>query len=139
MALYLAYVHLAIHDAVNAIAHRYKPYGPVVMPAPGASLDAAVAAAAYTTLISHFPDQSDALTLRYKYSLAAIPASGKADGVNAGTAAATQLIAMRATDGHGANVPYTYPAVPTPGFWIPLLRLLRPRSHRGWARWCRSR
>ena len=42
MALYLAYVHLAIHDAVNAIEHRYKPFGmPIEVPA-GASVDAAV-------------------------------------------------------------------------------------------------
>jgi hypothetical protein len=26
--LYLAYVHLAIYDAVNAIAHRFESYGP---------------------------------------------------------------------------------------------------------------
>src|SRR4051794_23196959 len=68
-ALYLAYVHLAIHDAVNAIQHRYKPYGPAFTAPPGASLEAAVAAAAYTTLQFHFPDQFAALTLRYKYAL----------------------------------------------------------------------
>src|SRR3954468_11076723 len=32
---------------------------------------------------------------------------------------ANQIIAMRASDGRGANVPYTYPSVPTPGVWIP--------------------
>jgi hypothetical protein len=26
--LYLAYVHLAIYDAVNAIDHRFESYGP---------------------------------------------------------------------------------------------------------------
>src|SRR6476469_3401846 len=33
-ALYLAYVHLAIHDAANAIEHRYKPFGPPSMHQP---------------------------------------------------------------------------------------------------------
>src|SRR3954451_9675789 len=117
--LYLAYVHLAMHDAVTAIAHRYTPYGPAMTATTGASLDAAAAAAAYTTLQFHFPAQADALTLRYKYSLAAIPASGKAEGALAGITAGNQLIAMRASDGHGANVPYVYPNVPTPGIWIP--------------------
>ncbi len=122
-ALYLAYVHLAIHDAVNAIGHRYKPYGPEIVTTPGANLEAAVAAAAYTVLIFHFPNQKDALTVRYKYSLATIPESEKPDALNAGVvagkAAAQQILEMRASDGHGANVAYTYPDTPMPGIWIP--------------------
>jgi hypothetical protein len=78
-----------------------------------------VAAAAYTTLQFHFPDQSASLTATYNGWLAALPDSGKADGIAVGTAAANQLLTMRAGDGHGANVPYTYPTVPTPGIWIP--------------------
>jgi PAP2 superfamily len=118
-ALYLAYVHLAIYDAVNAIEHRFKPYGPSLGAPAGASVDAAVAAAAHVTLQFHFPDQSDALTATYNGWLAALPESGKADGVSVGTAAANQLITIRAGDGHGADVPYSYPAVPTAGVWIP--------------------
>jgi PAP2 superfamily len=119
IALYLAYVHLAIHDAVNAIEHRYKPYGPAIEAPIGASVEAAVAAAAYTTLDFHFPDQSATLTAQYNWALATLPDTGKADGIAAGIAAANQLIALRANDGHGANVPYTYPSAPTPGVWIP--------------------
>jgi hypothetical protein len=118
MALYLAYVHLAIHDAVNAIEHRYKPYGSPLDAPTGASVEAAVAAAAYTTLQFHFPDQSATLTTQYHGWLAAIPDSGKADGVAVGRAVAHQLLAMRASDGLGAKVPYTYPTVPTPGVWM---------------------
>src|SRR5690348_4834802 len=33
MSLYLAYTQLAIYDAVNAIDHRFQPYGPEI-PAP---------------------------------------------------------------------------------------------------------
>ncbi len=119
MALYLAYVHLAMHDAVNAIQHRYQPYGPP-LPAPaGASVEAAVAAAAYTTLQFHFPDQSATLTATYNGWLAALPDSGKADGIAAGASAANQILTVRAGNGQGADVPYTYPSVPTPGIWIP--------------------
>jgi hypothetical protein len=118
-SLYLAYVHLAIHDAVNAIQHRYKSYGPPISAPPGASLEAAVAAAAYTMLRHHFPTQTDELTLRYKYSLATISDGDKQEGVNVGRTAAKQIIDMRAGDGHDATVPYTYPSVPTPGVWIP--------------------
>ena len=119
IALYLAYVHLAIHDGVNAIEHRYKSYGPGIAAPAGASVEAAVAAAAYTTLQFYFPDQSATLTAYYNGFLAPLPESGKEDGVGVGIAAANQLITMRAADGHGANVPYPYPAVPTPGVWIP--------------------
>lgn len=118
-ALYLAYVHLAIHDAVNAVQHRYKPYGPAISAPAGASLEAAVAAAAYTMLRSHFTAQTDQLTVRYKYSLSAISDGDKQEGAIAGRTAARQILEMRAGDGHDATVPYTYPSVPTPGLWIP--------------------
>jgi hypothetical protein len=120
MALYLAYVHLAIHDAVNAIEHRFKPYGPDIGAPAGASSDAAAIAAAYFTLLYHFPLQSAALIAAYNSSLAAIPdGKAKVDGEAVGLAAANQIISIRANDGRGANVPYTFPSVPTPGVWMP--------------------
>ena len=134
MALYLAYVHLAIHDAVNAIEHRYKPFGPPIDAPAGTSMDAATAAAAYTTLEFYFPDQSERLRRQYKFSLATISDTGKADGVAAGMTAAKQLIDMRAGDGHGASVPYSYPSMPTPGIWIPTPASFSSRSHHGWDR-----
>jgi hypothetical protein len=84
IALYLGYVHLAIHDAVNAIEHKYKPYGPAITAPAGASVEAAVAAASYYTLQFHFPNQSATLAAQYNASLAAISNSGKTDGVTAG-------------------------------------------------------
>lgn len=118
-ALYLAYVHLAIHDAVNAIEHRYKPYGAAITAPAGASAEAAAITAAYAMLQHHFPNQAAALLAQYNSSLAALPNNGKADGVAVGVAAANQIIAMRANDGRGVNIGYTYPVVPTPGVWIP--------------------
>ena len=35
-----------------------------------------------------------------------------------GLASANALIALRANDGRGASVPYSFPSVPTPGVWI---------------------
>ena len=40
-------LHVAIHDAVNAVESRYEPYLPRTSPAPGASVDAAIASAAH--------------------------------------------------------------------------------------------
>jgi len=119
-SLYLAYSHLAIYDAVNAIDHRFQPYGPEI-PAPGgASVDAAVISAAYNTLSFYLPDQSAFLTGQYIAAINLIPdGQPKDDGVQVGKAAANSMIAMRAGDGRGANVPYTFPSVPTAGVWIP--------------------
>ncbi len=119
-SVYLAYMHLAIYDAVNAIDHRFQPYGAEIPAPTGASVDAAVIAAAYNTLISYFPGQYDALTMQYMAALAVIPnGQTKDDGVMVGKASADSIRAMRAGDGLGANVPYTFPAGPTAGVWIP--------------------
>jgi len=119
-SLYLAYTHLAIYNAVNAIDHRFQPYGAEILAPAGASADAAVISAAYNTLVFYFPDQSASLTTQYMASLGFIPDSqAKDDGVQVGKAAANSIIAMRAGDGRGASVPYIFPSVPTAGVWIP--------------------
>jgi hypothetical protein len=119
-SIYLAYMHLAVFDAVNAIDRRFQSYGPVISAPEGASLDAAAIAAAYTTLVYYFPDQAASLTAQYTAALGAIPdGAPKTDGILVGQAAANGIISMRLSDGRGANVPYTYPSVPTAGVWIP--------------------
>jgi len=120
MSIYLAYTHLAIYNAVNAIDHRFQPYGAEI-PAPGgASVDAAVISAAYNTLVFYLPDQSAFLMAEYTARIGLIPdGQAKDDGVQVGKAAANAIIAMRAGDGRGANVPYVFPSVPTAGVWIP--------------------
>ena len=119
-SLYLAYVHLAVFDAVNTIDRRYQSYGPEISAPPGASLDAAAIAAAYTTLLNYFPEQASSLAAQYAASLAVIPdGAPKMHGILVGQAAANAIISMRLSDGRGANVPYVYPSVPTAGVWIP--------------------
>lgn len=117
--LYLAYVHLAIYNAVNAIDGGYEFYGPAISAPAGASRDAAVASAAYNTLIALFPDQSSALTTQYLAALALIPnGQPKTDGITVGTSAANTFLAMRANDGRFGAYNYTYPSSPVPGVWI---------------------
>ena len=50
----MAMMHVAIHDALNAIDRRYQPYA-FDAHAPDASPDAAVAAAAHDVLVATFP------------------------------------------------------------------------------------
>jgi hypothetical protein len=120
MSLYLAYTHLAIYDAVNAIDHRFQPYGAAIPAPAGASVDAAVVSAAYNTLLFYFPDQSASLSVQYLAALAVIPnGQAKDDGVQVGKVAANSITTMRAGDGRGAKVPYVFPSIPTAGVWIP--------------------
>ena len=119
-SIYLAYVHLAVFDAVNAIDRRFQSYGPEITAPEGASADAAAIAAAYTTLVYYFPDQAASLTAQYNAALVVIPdGAPKTDGILVGQDAANGIISMRLSDGRGASVPYTYPSVPTAGVWIP--------------------
>jgi PAP2 superfamily protein len=70
-------------------------------------------------LLSLFPDQAAFLLAQYNNSLAAIPdGPDKANGQIVGQASASALIALRAGDGRGANVPYSFPSTPVPGVWI---------------------
>jgi hypothetical protein len=108
-----AMMHIAIHDALNAIDRRSRPYAFDMQAEPGASPDAAVAAAArdvLVPLIGELPlelvSQSciDAgvasVEADYTAALAAIPDDqAKADGIAVGQAAAAAILALRADDG----------------------------------------
>jgi PAP2 superfamily len=101
----MAMVHGAIYDAVNAIDGGHQPYIAQPHASPTASLDAAVAAAAYNVLLG-LPATTPGLTLPgtlgsdYAASLALVPnGQAKTDGVTAGEAAARLMLAARAHDG----------------------------------------
>ncbi len=115
--IHMAYVHLAIYDAVSAVERRYRPYGPVFAADPRASVDGAVAAASHMVLIHYFPNQAADLDAAYADALAAVPEGSRDDGVVAGQKAAGQILTMRADDGLFAVVTYT--PVPGPGEWQP--------------------
>src|SRR6202040_3226518 len=62
----LAYMHIAVYDAVNAIDGRYSVFAvsPTTAPA-GASKEAAAIAAAYNVLLALFPAQQAVLDTNY--------------------------------------------------------------------------
>jgi hypothetical protein len=103
--IYMSYVQAAVYDAVTKIEGRYAPYhdfaiDPSVVA--DAAPDAAVAAAAYTTLVYYFPAQAAALTATYDPYLAGLADEGKGEGIEVGQAAANDLINLRMTDGRNA-------------------------------------
>src|SRR5262245_32283583 len=66
-----AMTQLAVHDALNAIEHRYEPYTYTQEENPGASPSAAVATAAHDVLVHELPTQVVALDAAWAASLAA--------------------------------------------------------------------
>lgn len=116
----LAYVHIAVYDAVNA--SDGTPYSvfvvsPTNVPS-GASSEAAAVEAAYRVLINRFPAQSAYLDAQYAASLATIPnGQGKTDGISVGAEVAALFLASRAGDGWNANI--TIPLGSGPGAWVP--------------------
>ena len=105
-----AIAHLAIHDALNAIDRRFRPYAFRAVAYPWASPDAAVASAARVTLITliaQLPVPEGcrlsgraSVETAYASALAAIPEGpAKASGIHIGAAAAATILARRANDG----------------------------------------
>ena len=127
--LYAA-MHVAIHDALNAIDRRSRPYAFSPRPRPGASPDAAVAAAARDVLVpllqqlpAPFSDCVSAnaavagVEAAYAAALGAIPdGRAKTQGIALGQAAAAAILGRRAADGSGTPLfDTTYPQGTRPG------------------------
>ena len=118
--LYMSYVQAAVYDAATKIGHRYAPYHHFVAKAGNASLEAAVIAAAYDTLVFYLGDPDGSLAAKYAASIAALPSDRRtARGIAVGQAAAADLEALRANDGRNAPVSTPFGAGPLePGLWI---------------------
>jgi hypothetical protein len=114
--IYMAYVEAAVYDAVTKIEHRYRPYHHFEAAAGDASPEAAVASAAYATLVYYLGDPSGALATHYAASVGALPADKRtARGIAVGQAAAADIEQLRAGDGLDAptavfGAPFIYTA-----------------------------
>jgi len=100
--IYLAYVHLAIFDTLNAIHPSFRAYGGIQpYAAPDSSEAAAVATAAHDVLLNYFPAAGGSLDATYETYLANLTdgIEAKNDGVAVGRAVAAALIAQRLGDG----------------------------------------
>ena len=133
--VYAAFVQAAVYNAVVAIEGGYQPYQSNIDPAPGTSVDAAVATAAHHVLAHYFPSQQAMLDAEYAASMATIAdGAAKTAGIEVGSEAAAELIALRQNDGLNANIGFTMPT-PGPGVWqlpagvnplVPWMSKLRP-------------
>jgi hypothetical protein len=121
----LAIVHLAVHDALNSIEPRYRTFAPVTATSSGASKDAAVAAAAHTTLAALLPACKSTFDAELASTLkSAINDEAREAGLSLGRAAAGAVLGLRAKDGADRPTPYepgTQPGAyrPTPPDFTP--------------------
>jgi hypothetical protein len=130
----LAIVQVAIHDALNAIEPRYERYAFTGDAETGASVEAAIAAAARDSLVGTIAVgalpfagfgtpalQAQAVAqvdAAYTTALAGIPDGlPKSDGIAIGQATAAAILALRATD-HATTL-VTYTPGTRPGDWRP--------------------
>src|SRR5688572_12703503 len=88
----VAVVHVAVHDAVQAIEGRFEPYVAAIPGAAGAS-EAAVAAAAHGVLVGIYTSQKTALDADYASFLAAHGLEGD-PGLDVGQAAAAAALPL---------------------------------------------
>src|SRR5262249_5287796 len=114
----MALVHIAIYDAVNAIERTYRPYRVSVVPVPGASPQAAAAAAAHGVLVRLSPRQKTALDAALAAALAEVSDRAARDaGANVGRFVAGQILAWRIAD--GTERQDTHLPGEGPGVWRP--------------------
>ena len=117
--LYMSYVQAAVYDAATKIGHRYTPYHHFEVGAGNASIEAAVIAAAYNTLVYYLGDPGGTLAAKYQASIAALPDDQTtARGIAVGQAAAADIEALRANDGRYAPSPDFGAGPLEPGQWV---------------------
>jgi hypothetical protein len=122
----IAMTQLAMFDAVNSIERKYRPYLVQLPATPGASKDAAAAAAAGTVLAGINPQTQAAVNSLLESYLSAIPDSpAKAEGIKLGEAVAAKILKERAND--GATEPDTYRPQTTAGIYVPTAPTAAPQ------------
>jgi hypothetical protein len=109
-------VQLAVYDAVVAIEGGYEPYTTPIDAPKDASINAAVATAAYRAARGRVASSQFAyLDGEYSAYMAKIPdGRAKTDGVEVGEAAAAGILARRADDGFSNTVTYQCSSNPPP-------------------------
>jgi hypothetical protein len=130
-AVYICIVHVAIYDAAVAIYGGYQPYT-IALHAPDASPEAAIATAAYETLVGL--QNTNRLRLspsgvavldadHTAYMDAILDGAAKTEGIAVGEQVAQAVLTWRQNDGLDLNptIDRLNPPSPGPGVWQPNL------------------
>lgn len=122
---------IAVYDAVNSIRHFGTPYA--YNGTNSGSAQAAVAQAAHDVLVNYFPAQQAALDAELASSISNITDGPIGSGPAAGSAAAADIITLRANDGSSPDVSYPGPANPGVGQWRPTPAAFAPGIDEQWS------
>jgi hypothetical protein len=118
----MAIVHIAMFDAVDAIAGGYRSYTGIGSAAPDTAMNAAIAQAAHDTLIALYPSQRESLDALLTDDVSHMLPHGRpqSDGVALGARAAAAILALRADDGSRqaeSRIGVDYVPGQAPGDW----------------------
>lgn len=117
----MAMVHIAMFEAVNAIAGGYRSYVGLAPASPGTSLEAAGIQAMHDTLVALYPSQVATFDASLAADLAALgDNAARTAGVLLGQEAAALILARRASDGSDHPEPRVgidYITSDLPGRW----------------------
>jgi hypothetical protein len=117
----LAIAQLAAFEALNAPSNEYEPFHTALQVDQPVNQDAATASAVHDALVALLPQQASAVDAALQKTLARIePGPAKDHGVELGQRAATELLALRQSD--GATAVTSYPGSTDPGKWRPTPR-----------------
>jgi PAP2 superfamily len=96
----MAIVHIAMFEAMNAIAGAGRSHAGVARASAGASMDAAMAQAAHDALAALYPSQKQTFDTFLAEDLNQVAnADAKAAGINVGRQAAAAILTRRTNDG----------------------------------------
>jgi len=114
----LAIVHTAVYNSVNSITQEFPQDNSAPQANQGASVEAAVAAANYTSLMKLLPSQHLKIKETYVTALELIPdGAAKESGIAVGIVAAETVLAERSKD--GSELAETYRPHSTAGKYVP--------------------
>lgn len=124
----LAMLHTAMYNAIEGIAGTYYLYstgsysGPSAAALPGASMEAAAAAAAYTIMQSLYPNQGVDAAILYSTQISGMADDqARLDGIDFGTRVAQDILSWRSSDGaSSAGNTALYNPTGGIGHWQPL-------------------
>ena len=101
----LAMVHVAMHDAANAVEPRFRAFSSGPSAYRGGSVDAAIATAARVTLAELVATSAAQFDAEYERRLALLPnGDAKIRGIAAGQAAAALILNARRADGADKHI-----------------------------------
>ena len=120
----MAIVHVAVFEAINAIAGRYESYTGLPQAPADTSMKAAIAQAAHDSLVALYPSHAVELAEQLAEDLSQVtdPDAPKEAGIDLGRRAALSILELRANDGSDHPEPrmgIDYIPGEGPGIWQP--------------------